>query len=47
MLITWLYREAFIKKKYMENSVIGLTPPPILPKIMENLEKYYYDRFIR
>ena len=27
-------------KKIMENSIIGLTPPPFLAKIMENLEKY-------
>ena len=27
-------------KKNIENSVTGLTPPPILAKIMENFEKY-------
>ena len=27
-------------KKIMENSRIGLTPPPFFAKIMENFEKY-------
>ena len=37
-----LGKPSFKKKKIMENSIIGLTPPPpsFLAKIMENFEKY-------
>ena len=36
-------REAFIKKKNMENSIIGLTPPPFSAKIMEKMMYFFLD----